>query len=143
MGLIWKYVWFICTMKMEKCSSYSEIKLTLKHWSFFHCHWWLVLFAFSIIINVTFSISTMANKHIATSICRYIYISFPPEKNRRIYLPGIQDSRLQNSLTRGNHQPHPVANFHYKTSMWKHYNTCKFVDYLTVGQKKNEHLFFI
>ena len=36
---------------------------------------------------------------------------------RRIYLPGIQDSRLQNSLTRGNHQPHPVANFNYKTSM--------------------------
>ena len=29
---------------------------------------------------VTFSISTMANKHIATSICRYIYISFPPAK---------------------------------------------------------------
>ena len=46
-----------------------------------------------------------------------IYISFPHEKNRRIYLPGIQDSRLQNSLTRGKHQPHPVANFHYKTSM--------------------------
>jgi len=59
----------------------------------------------------------MANKHIATSICRYIYISFPPAKNRRIYLPGIQDSRLQNSLTRGNHQPHPVANFYYKDPM--------------------------
>ena len=39
------------------------------------------------------------------------------QKNRRIYLPGIQDSRLQNSLTRGNHQPHPVANSNYKTSM--------------------------
>jgi len=59
----------------------------------------------------------MANRTKATSICRYIYISFPPAKNRRIYLPGIQDSRLQNSLTRGNHQPHPVANSNYKTSM--------------------------
>jgi hypothetical protein len=59
----------------------------------------------------------MANKTKATSICRYIYISFPPVKNRKICLPGTQDSRLQISLTRGNHQPHPVANFNYKTSM--------------------------
>ena len=75
------------------------------------------LLHFSMIINVILSISTSAIKLMATSIYRYIYISFPPVKNRRIYLPGIQDSRLQISLTRGNHQPHPVANFNYKAPM--------------------------
>ena len=47
----------------------------------------------------------------------YIYKLSSCKKNRKIYLPGTQDSRLQISLTRGNHQPHPVANFNYKTSM--------------------------